>query len=163
MKQIFRLSMVSGFVFLTMSWGAIVLAEIFPTEGPPGTTVTISGEGFGDFQNTQNNRVEFEGVPALIQSWEPDFILVKVPLKATSGPVMVMNGGKKKEAGTFTLQAVKITNVTPSKVEAGSLVTVEGENFGNTAGSRDPNTMFGVNQVLINGIRSANSSECEDG
>jgi hypothetical protein len=67
---------------------------------------------------------------------------------------MVMNGETKREVGTFTLQAVKITKVSPSTVEAGSLVTVEGENFGNTAGSRDPNTMFGVNQVLINGIRA---------
>ena len=68
--------------------------------------------------------------------------------------MVVTNGGTKHEAGTFTLQAVKITKVSPSKVEAGSLVTIEGENFGNTAGSRDPNTMFGVNQVLINGIRA---------
>ena len=155
MKQISRLSLVSGFTFSwPFMWGSVAQAEIFPAEGPPGTTVTISGEGFGDFQNTQDNRVEFKGVPALIQSWEPDFILVKVPLKATSGPVMVMNGDKKREAGTFTLQAVKITKVSPSKVEAGSLVTIEGEHFGNTAGSRDPNTMFGVNQVLINGIRA---------
>ncbi len=154
MKQILRLPMVSGLAFLAMSWGMVAQAEIFPAEGPPGTTVTISGEGFGDFTNTQDNRVEFQGASALIQSWEPDFILVKVPLKATSGPVMVMNGGKKKEVGTFALQAVKITKVSPSTVEAGSLVTVEGENFGNTAGSRDPNTMFGVNQVMINGIKA---------
>ena len=154
MKQIFHLSMMSGVAFLAMSWGAVAQADIFPAEGPPGTTVTISGEGFGDFKNTQDNRVEFQGVSALIQSWEPDFILVKVPLKAKSGPVVVTNGGTKKEAGTFTLQAVKITKVTPSTVEAGSLVSIEGENFGNTAGSRDPNTMFGVNQVLVNGIRA---------
>ncbi len=154
MKQISRFSMVSGLIFLVLTLGAVAQAEIFPPEGPPGTTVTISGEGFGDFQNTQNNRVEFEGVSALIQSWEPDFILVKVPLKARSGPVMVMNGGQKRDAGTFTLQSVKITKVNPSKAEAGSLVTIEGEHFGNTAGSRDPNTMFGVNQVLINGIRA---------
>jgi hypothetical protein len=126
MKQILRLLMVSGFVFLAMSWGTIAQAEIFPAEGPPGTTVTISGEGFGDFQNTQDNRVEFEGVSALIQSWESDFILVKVPLKATSGAVMVMNGGTTREAGTFTLQTVKITKVSPSTVEAGALVTIEG-------------------------------------
>ncbi len=154
MTQITRLLLVSASALLALQIGSVALAEIFPAEGPAGTTVTISGEGFGDFQNTQDNRVEFQGVPALIQSWEPDFILVKVPLKATSGPVMVMNGGKKHEAGTFTLQAVKITTVTPSEVEAGSLVTIEGEHFGNTAGSRDPNTMFGVNQVLINGIRA---------
>ena len=154
MTKITRLSLVGAFVLLAFHIGSVAQAEIFPAEGPPGTTVTISGEGFGDFQNTQDNRVEFQGVSALIQSWEPDFILVKVPLKATSGPVMVMNGETKREAGTFTLQAAKINKVSPSKVEAGSLVTIEGEHFGNTAGSRDPNTMFGVNQVLINGIRA---------
>ena len=107
-----------------MHFGSVAFAEIFPAEGPPGTTVTISGEGFGDFKNTQVNRVEFKGVPALIQSWEPDFILVKVPLKAT---VWTSSGHewrhRKVEAGTFTLQSVKITKVSPSKVEAGSLVT----------------------------------------
>jgi len=154
MKQISRFLLFIGLIFLAMSLGSVAHAEIFPAEGPPGTTVTISGEGFGDFRNTQDNRVEFEGVSALIQSWEPDFILVKVPLNATSGPVMVMNGSTKREAGNFTLQAVKITKVNPSMVEAGSFVTIEGEHFGNTAGSRDPNTMFGVNQVLINGIRA---------
>ena len=154
MKQVSRFSLVSGLILLTIHLSSVAYAEIFPAEGPPGTTVTISGEEFGDFMNTQENRVEFKGVPALIQSWEPDFILVKVPLKATTGPVVVMNGDTKLEAGTFTLQSVKITTVSPSKVEAGSLVTIEGENFGNTAGSRDPNTMFGVNQVLINGIRA---------
>ncbi len=148
------LSIVSGVVFFAMTLGSVAQAEMFPAEGPPGTTVTISGEGFGEFQNTQDNRVEFKGVPALIQSWEPDFILVKVPLKAGSGAVTVLNGGQKHEVGIFTVQAVKITKVNPSEVEAGSLVTIEGQHFGNTAGSRDPNTMFGVNQVLINGIKA---------
>ncbi len=154
MKQILRLSLVSASVLLAFHMGSVAQAEIFPAEGPPGTTVTISGEGFGDFQNTQKNRVEFEGESALIQSWEPDFILVKVPLKAASGSVIVMNGTKKIEAGTFSVQQVSITKVDPPKAEAGSLLTVVGKNFGNTAGSRDPNTMFGVNQVLINGIRA---------
>ena len=95
MKQISRLSLGSASVLIALLLSIVAHAEVFPTEGPPGTTVTISGEGFGDFQNTQDNRVEFQGVPALIQSWEPDFILVKVPLKATSGPVVVMNGSEK--------------------------------------------------------------------
>ena len=145
--------------FISIALGFLIFsslahAELFPSEGPPGTTVTISGEGFGDFRNTQENRVEFQGVSALIQSWEPDFILVKVPLKARSGQVMVINGSAKREAGIFSVKNVHITGLDPSQAEAGSLLTVVGEHFGNTAGSRDPNTMFGVNQVLINGIRA---------
>ena len=151
MKHVLNImSIALGFLLFS----SLAHAELFPSEGPPGTTVTISGEGFGEFRNTQDNRVEFQGSPALIQSWEPDFILVKVPLKARSGPVMVINGSATREAGTFSVKNVRITNLDPSKVEAGSLLTVVGEHFGNTAGSRDPNTMFGVNQVLINGIRA---------
>ncbi|MDH4194053.1 MAG: IPT/TIG domain-containing protein [Nitrospirota bacterium] len=151
MKHVLNImSIALGFLLFS----SLAHAELFPSEGPPGTTVTISGEGFGEFRNTQDNRVEFQGSSALIQSWEPDFILVKVPLKARSGPVMVINDSATREAGTFSVKNVHITNLDPSKVEAGSLLTVVGEHFGNTAGSRDPNTMFGVNQVLINGIRA---------
>ena len=127
-------------------------AELLPESGPPGTTVTISGQDFGSFQSTQINGVEFNGVPALIQLWEGEFIMVKVPLEAKTGPVRVTNGPKKMDAGEFTVQQVQITKLDPSEAEAGSILVVHGKHFGSTAGSRDPNTMFGVNQVLINGI-----------
>ncbi|MGP0595300.1 IPT/TIG domain-containing protein [Nitrospira sp. T9] len=151
MKRVRSLMSVALGFFL---FSSVAHAEMFPSEGPPGTTVTISGEGFGEFQNTQANRVEFQGVSALIQSWEPDFILVKVPLQARSGTVMVINGSAKREAGIFSVTNVRIDSLNPAKAEAGSLLTIVGEHFGNTAGSRDPNTMFGVNQVIINGIRA---------
>ena len=80
--------------------------------------------------------------------------MVKVPLKAQSGTVKVINGQKEVEVGTFTLQNVRITRLDPPEAEAGSVLVIHGEHFGNTAGSRDPNTMFGVNQVTINGIRA---------
>jgi hypothetical protein len=131
-----------------------VYAELLPEAGPPGTTVTISGQDFGPFQSTQVNGVEFNGVSALVQLWEPDFIMVKVPLKAKSGPVHVTNGQKRMEAGGFTIQQVQITQLDPPEAEAGSTLVIHGKHFGSTAGSRDPNTMFGVNQVLINGIRA---------
>mgnify|MGYP003346474641 FL=1 len=35
--------------------------------------------------------------------------------------------------------------------EPGAVLQIVGEHFGTTAGSRDPNTMFGVNDVLIGG------------
>lgn len=152
MKRFF-LHFISIVVCLVL-FSSLAHADLFPSGGPPGTTVTISGEGFGAFHNTQNNRVEFQGTPALIQSWEPDFILVKVPLEARSGPVTVINGSIKREAGTFLVKKIRITSLNPSQAEAGSLLTIVGEHFSNTAGSRDPNTMFGVNQVLIDGIRA---------
>ena len=136
---------------LLASWGQ---AEILPPLGPPGTTVTISGEDFGTFQSTRENKVSFNGIPALIQLWEPDFIMVKVPLRAQSGSVVVVNGGTRRVVGVFDVRQPQITKLEPSEVEAGSLLIVHGNNFGNTAGSRDPNTMFGVNQVLIGGIRA---------
>lgn len=151
MKRFPHLLSIALCCLLVASWAH---ADVFPSEGPPGTTVTISGEGFGEFRSTQENRVEFQDSPALIQFWEPDFILVKVPLNARTGPVKVINGSKTWEVGDFSVEQVRITRLEPSQAEAGSLLTVVGEHFGNTAGSRDPNTMFGVNQVLINGIRA---------
>ncbi|MDT7041090.1 IPT/TIG domain-containing protein [Candidatus Nitronereus thalassa] len=131
-----------------------VSAELFPASGAPGSTVTIGGGDFGEFVSTAVNRVEFNGVPALIQLWEKDLVMVKVPLEATTGPVVVLGGTNKSTMGEFTVRQVKITKIVPSEAEPGSDLTIEGENFGNTAGSRDPNTMFGVNNVLINGVKA---------
>lgn len=139
---------------LTLCISTLVRAELLPQSGPLGSTVTISGGEFGDFQSTQLNRVEFHGVSALVQQWETDFIMVKVPLKAKTGKVIVKNGTSSVDAGIFTVQEVQITRVEPQEAEAGSTLVLYGKNFGNTSGSRDPNTMFGVNQVLINGIRA---------
>ena len=131
---------------------SFVQAELFPDSGPPGATVTIGGAAFGEFVSTAENRVDFNGVPALIQLWEPDLVMVKVPLGAKSGDVTVSGPKGTTVAGRFTIQQVKISRLVPPEAEPGSVLTIEGEHFGNTAGSRDPNTMFGVNRVLVNGI-----------
>jgi hypothetical protein len=125
---------------------------VVPDGAPPGATVSITGKKFGPFQSTRHNRVLFNGMPALIQRWEPDLIVVKVPLRATSGPVEVRIGKKKISAGSFTVQRPTVQSVTPSEAVPGSVIQVIGEHFGNTAGSKDPNTMFGVNDVLISGV-----------
>src|SRR2546430_8093826 len=83
--------------FPAAGWFSPVWADpgVFPEAAPPGATVTISGKGFGQFKTTQDNRVLFNGSPALIQRWEPDLLEVKVPLRATSGPVEVIRGKKR--------------------------------------------------------------------
>ncbi len=139
-------------VLFVFGVASLAQAELFPDAGPPGATVTIGGAEFGEFVSTAENRVEFNGVSALIQLWEPDLVMVKVPLEAKSGDVTVSGPQGTTVAGRFSIQQVKITKLIPPETEPGSVLTIEGENFGNTAGSRDPNTMFGVNRVVINGI-----------
>ncbi len=131
--------------------GAAQLA-LLPEAAPPGATVSIAGKGFGAFKSTQINRVTFNGVQALVQRWEPELIEVKVPLRATSGPVGVFKGPRMIATGQFRVQRPMIKSVQPAEVEPGSVLQVVGEHFGTTAGSKDPNTMFSVNDVLINGL-----------
>jgi hypothetical protein len=126
--------------------------ELQPATGVPGATVSIAGKGLGQFKSTQVNRVLFAGVPALIQRWDPDVVEVKVPFKAQSGAVEVVIGKKKVQAGTFTVVYPKIHSVHPETVEPGHTIEIVGEHFGNTAGPRDPNTMFGVNDVVIGNL-----------
>ena len=126
--------------------------QLTPSTATPGATVSIGGKGFGSFRSVQFNRVTFSGVPALIQRWEQDLIEVKVPFQAQSGPVEVRIGKKTRVAGTFSLVLPRITAVTPSSIEPGHSIEIAGEHFGITAGSRDPNTMFGVNDVVIGGV-----------
>lgn len=123
-----------------------------PNQAPPGATVSLSGKGFGRFTSVYSNRVTFNGVPALVQRWEPDLIEVKVPFKATTGPVEIVAGKKKLPAGTFTVVRPQIDGITPPEAERGTRLHITGRHFGPTAGSRDPNTMFGVNDVMIGGV-----------
>jgi hypothetical protein len=126
--------------------------ELQPPTGVPGSTVSIVGKGLGQFTSTKVNRVHFDGVPALIQRWDQDVVEVKVPFKAQTGPVDVLIGKKKIRAGTFTVVYPKIHSIQPESVEPGHTIEITGEHFGITAGPRDPNTMFGVNDVVVGNL-----------
>src|SRR5919201_3395162 len=79
-------------------------SNLSPEAAPPGATVTISGKDFGSFKSTHDNKVTFNGMAALIQRWDSDLIVTKVPLKATSGAVEVIRGKKRLRVGSFTVQ-----------------------------------------------------------
>jgi hypothetical protein len=126
--------------------------ELHPSTAVAGATLSIGGKGFGAFRSVQVNRVTVGGFPALIQRWEPDLIEIKVPFQAQSGPVEIMVGKKKVAGGTLTVVQPTITAVTPAEIEPGHTVQITGTHFGPTAGPRDPNTMFGVNDVMIGSV-----------
>lgn len=118
----------------------------------PGATLVLNGKGFGTFKSTRFNRVTVNRVPALVQRWEADVIEVKVPFKATSGTVEVFMGKKKRSAGPLIILAPQISALTPTEAERGATLQITGRNFGLSAGARDPNTMFGVNDVMVGGV-----------
>ncbi|MGC4098573.1 MAG: IPT/TIG domain-containing protein [Nitrospira sp.] len=126
--------------------------ELSSRSSTPGATVVLSGKKFGPFKSTQFNRVTVNGVSALVQRWEPEVIEIKVPFKATSGPVEVMMGKKKLFAGTLIVMAPRIVAITPAEAERGATIQITGHHFGFSAGARDPNTMFGVNDVVVGGV-----------
>lgn len=150
-----RLIVASAVLLLAMAGSAArawAAAALSPEAASPGAAVVITGKGFGAFKSTKANRVLFNGVPALVQRWEPELIEVRVPLRATSGPVEVVRDRKKIRAGAFTVTKPVVQAVSPAEIEPGAVIQITGEHFGNTAGSKDPNSMFGVNDVLIAGV-----------
>ena len=151
---------VTGLSAITL-WASLIVGvfaatpsalELQPSTAVPGAIVSIGGKGFGAFRSAQVNRVTVGGFPALIQRWEPDLIEVKVPFHAQTGPVEIVAGKNRMSAGKLIIVQPAITAVTPAEIEAGHTIQITGSHFGATAGPRDPNTMFGVNDVTIGGV-----------
>jgi hypothetical protein len=126
--------------------------ELSSRSATPGATVLLNGKGFGTFKSTQFNKVTVNGVSALVQRWDAEVIEIKVPYRATSGPVEVWMGKKKLSAGPLILMAPRIVAITPTEAERGTTLQITGHHFGLSAGARDPNTMFGVNDVVVGGV-----------
>ena len=135
-----------------MAHAAQRLIELSSPYSTPGATLILNGKGFGAFKSTQFNRVTVNGVSALVQRWETDIIEVKVPFRATSGFVEVLVGKKKLLAGFLTIVMPQIEAITPTEGERGATLQITGHHFGLSAGARDPNTMFGVNDVVVGGV-----------
>ena len=131
---------------------AVNQVKLVPDSGLPGATVAITGKGFGAFKSTRANQVKFHGLNALVQRWEPDLIEVRVPSQVKDGPVEVIIGKKTLRAGQFSVLRPTIESIAPSDPIPGSMLQIVGRHFGNTAGPRDPNTLFGVNDVMVGGI-----------
>ena len=129
-----------------------VTVELSTTMVTPGATVTLNGKGFGPFKSTSFNKVTVNGLSALVQRWEAELIEVKVPLKATSGFVEILIGKKTVLAGLLTIVTPQIEAITPTEAERGATLQITGQHFGLSAGARDPNTMFGVNDVIVGGV-----------
>src|SRR6266849_2301296 len=131
------------------AWSA---TAITPDSGPIGIAVTITGEGFEKFVSDKQNVVLFGKAPSLVEQWDDSRIVVRVPRKATTGPVTVKSGKKTKTVGTFTVQAPTVKEVSPKAAAPGATVQIIGHNFGPSMGMKDTLMPFGVSAVQFNGV-----------
>jgi len=103
-----------------------------PVSAPVGTSVQISGGGFGATQGTST--VTFNGTLAPPTSWTNSSLTVPVPTGATTGNVVVTVAGVASNGMLFTV-APKITGLNPTSGPVGTSVNVVGTNFGATQGA----------------------------
>lgn len=110
------------------------ITSLSPVTGGAGTSVTITGTGFGISQGTSS--VQFNGTTATtITSWSATSIKASVPTGATTGNVVVTVGGMASAGILFTVTAPSITSLSPTSGAVGTLVTIAGSGFGTTQGS----------------------------
>jgi hypothetical protein len=109
------------------------IASLNPTSGSVGTSVTITGTGFGTSQGSST--VSFNGTTGGPTSWSATSIVVPAPGGATTGNVVVTVGGVASNGVTFTVGTPTITTLSPTSGPVGTSVTISGANFGSSQGS----------------------------
>ncbi len=126
-----------GPVLLVLLASGAVLAQsissVAPTGGPVGTSVTITGSGFGATQGSST--ITFNGVAGSPTAWSDSSITVPVPSGATTGNIIVTVGGSASNGYVF---AVATSNFTLT----GSM---------NTARMFHTSTLLDNGQVLVAG------------
>lgn len=109
------------------------VSPLFPAYGPPGTSVTINGGGFG----SSRGAVSFNGMTASsIGEWKDDMIVASVPSGAVSGPVTVSVGGTELVDSSVQFKLSRIDAITPAAAPALSIVTITGEGFGSQSSDK---------------------------
>ena len=124
-----------------------VLTSVSPTGGPVGTQVTIAGHGFGSTQSS--SILKFNTAQATILSWSDTQIVATVPNAATSGPVLVTEGGvTSNQSIKFTVPAPQITSISPTSGQIGTQVTINGSGFQSAQGSSWVSFYGGVSPTI---------------
>jgi hypothetical protein len=102
---------------------------IDPTSGTTGTVVTINGQNFG--ATIAENAVTFNGKSATVTAASPTQLKATVPAFAGTGLVSVTVKGKTASYSQFTYvwPTPVITTLDPGSGAAGSIVTLNGNNF----------------------------------
>jgi len=129
----------------------LTIDSIVPANGTAGTPVHIYGTGFS--LHTTDNKVNFNGVQASIDSSAPNTIgvlLAYAPVNGKTGNVSVMNGKDSTTGPVFTyaILAPHILSVSPAAGNPLITITITGNNFSPDA-PKDIVSFNNVNAVVI--------------
>jgi hypothetical protein len=108
------------------------ITNLSANSGVVGTSITITGTGFGATQGTST--VTFNGTTATPASWANTSITVPVPAGATTGNVVVTVNGIPSNGVEFAVGPY-IQSISPAAAPIGDSVTISGANFGATQGA----------------------------
>jgi hypothetical protein len=118
---------------------APTVASFNPTSGPPGTLVSVTGNGFT--AGTGVSGVAFNGAATTFNVTDDQHLTATVPIGATTGKITVTRSdGTGTSASDFVVPAnPTISSFSPSSGPPGTAVTINGSHF------------TGVNGVKFNG------------
>lgn len=112
------------------------LISLIPSYGQAGDLIGIHGSHFGATQGT--GIVKFGGVNATVTAWTDRLIQAKAPAGSGTVPVTVMTGEGVSNAIPFVYRASpapSISSLSPANGKPGTLVAINGANFGSTQGA----------------------------
>jgi hypothetical protein len=111
----------ANFIFAVRSALQPKISSLFPASGPSGTSLIVSGSGFGKSQGT--GTITFGGTPAKVISWTGARVIAEVPEGAATGPIVVNLEGVASHSdpiftatslSSFSLGAITLTPEHPT-------------------------------------------------
>lgn len=133
-----------------------VISYISPQTANSGTHIVITGQYFGTTQGS--SYVAFNAQNAQVVSWSNNSITCIAPTlsDANSGSVAVivsLGGSKISNTVSFTISNPLITNVSPIRDNIGSVLTINGQGFGQNSYSVNGSVTIGGTLALIKSWR----------
>lgn len=144
------------FAAIVAVWAVVVstsgapphIEKVEPEAANAGEPIVIIGENFGESRG--RGHVRISGVSpnrSDYQSWNDERIVVRVPEETASGLVHVHTGNGTSNAAVFRNRATtpqartdvptgvpEITEVSPTRVRVGDILTLTGDHFGDIRG-----------------------------
>lgn len=128
---------------LTVFALAPVITDFTPTNGLPGSSVTLNGANFLGATN-----VSFNGVAATFNVSADSQITTTVPASATTGSISVSTAGGSVTSSVPFYLPPRLTTFTPANGTVGTTVTLAGTNFTGVSSV----TFAGANSTLVNAL-----------